>query len=54
MDLGGVLAPGKVFSVSQSAASFLCFNVAQSDSERVENALRASIDVVARASQTGA
>jgi DNA-binding transcriptional MocR family regulator len=54
MDLGVVLAPGNVFSVSQSAASFLRFNVAQSDSERVENALRASIDVAARGSQTGA
>lgn len=44
MDLGVVLAPGNVFSVSQSSAPFLRFNVAQSDSQRVEDALRASID----------
>lgn len=44
MDMGVVLAPGNVFSASQTAAPFLRFNVAQSDSQRVEYALRASID----------
>lgn len=41
---GVVLAPGNVFSVSQSAAPYLRFNVAQSDSQRVEDTLRAAID----------
>lgn len=48
MDFGVVLAPGNVFSVSQTAASFLRFNVAQSDSQRVEDALRAAIDEIGR------
>ena len=48
MDLGVVLAPGNVFSVSQSASSFLRFNVAQSDTQRVEDALRVSIDHIGR------
>lgn len=43
VDEGVVLAPGNVFSVSQSAAPFLRFNVAQSDNERVENALRSAM-----------
>lgn len=42
LDEGVVLAPGNVFSVSQSAGSFLRFNVAQSDSQRVEDALRSA------------
>lgn len=53
MDLGVVLAPGNVFSVSQSAASFLRFNVAQSDSDRVEGALRASIAAVSGSRSAG-
>jgi len=40
---GVVLAPGNVFSVSQSATSYLRFNVAHSDSDRVEEALRAAM-----------
>ncbi|MEN5145599.1 aminotransferase class I/II-fold pyridoxal phosphate-dependent enzyme [Brevundimonas diminuta] len=43
MDQGVILAPGNVFSVSQSAAPFLRFNVAQSDNQRVEDALRCAL-----------
>lgn len=43
LDAGVVLAPGNVFSVSQTAAPFLRFNVAQSDDQRVEDALRRAI-----------
>lgn len=43
MDEGVVLAPGNVFSVSQSAGPFMRFNVAQSNSQRVEQALRTAI-----------
>jgi DNA-binding transcriptional MocR family regulator len=34
-----VLAPGNVFSVSQTASSFLRFNVAQSDDPRIVTVL---------------
>lgn len=44
MDLGVVLAPGNVFSVSRSATPFLRFNVAHSDSDRVENTLRTAMN----------
>ena len=40
MDEGVILAPGNVFSVSQSAAPFVRFNVAQMESDRVYAALR--------------
>ncbi|UZW56243.1 PLP-dependent aminotransferase family protein [Sphingobium sp. JS3065] len=43
MDDGVVLAPGNVFSLSQSSAPFLRFNVAQSSNQRVEQALRAAM-----------
>jgi DNA-binding transcriptional MocR family regulator len=53
MDLGIVLAPGNVFSPSQSAAPFMRFNVAQSDSARVEETLRIAMDRAASASTEG-
>ena len=40
---GVVLAPGNVFSVSQTATPFMRFNVAQSDTDRVERALKSAI-----------
>ncbi|WP_164078810.1 aminotransferase class I/II-fold pyridoxal phosphate-dependent enzyme, partial [Stenotrophomonas maltophilia] len=40
MDDGVILAPGNVFSISQSAAPFLRFNVAQMEDDRVYRALR--------------
>ncbi len=43
MDEGVILAPGNVFSVSQSAAPFVRFNVAQMESERVYAALRLAL-----------
>ncbi len=43
MDKGVVLAPGNVFSVSQSAGSFLRFNVAQMAGERTYDAIHAAI-----------
>jgi DNA-binding transcriptional MocR family regulator len=43
MDDGVVLAPGNVFSVSQSAGSFLRFNVAQMAGERTYDAIHAAI-----------
>jgi DNA-binding transcriptional MocR family regulator len=43
MDEGVVLAPGNVFSVSQSAGSFLRFNVAQMAGERTYDAIHAAI-----------
>jgi len=39
-----VLAPGNVFSVSQSAAAFLRFNVAQSDDPRILAVLRRALE----------
>jgi DNA-binding transcriptional MocR family regulator len=45
MDQGVVLAPGNVFSVSQSAGSFLRFNVAQMTGERTYAAIHAAISV---------
>jgi DNA-binding transcriptional MocR family regulator len=45
MDEGVVLAPGNVFSVSQSAASFLRFNVAQMAGERSYAAIHDAISV---------
>lgn len=39
-----VLAPGNVFSVAQSAASFLRFNVAQLADHRVFNALQHAME----------
>jgi DNA-binding transcriptional MocR family regulator len=39
-----VLAPGNVFSISQSAASFLRFNVAQMGDERTLAVLRQAMD----------
>ncbi|MDR6790681.1 DNA-binding transcriptional MocR family regulator [Sphingomonas sp. BE138] len=45
MDQGVVLAPGNVFSVSQSAGSFLRFNVAQMPGERTYGAIQAAISV---------
>lgn len=44
LEAGVVLAPGNVFSVSQSAAPFMRFNVAQSDDQRVEDALIQALD----------
>ena len=38
-----VLAPGNVFSLSQSASAFLRFNVAQCDDDRIFDVLRRSI-----------
>jgi DNA-binding transcriptional MocR family regulator len=38
---GVVLAPGNVFSVSQSAADFMRFNVAQMDKEALRVLARA-------------
>jgi DNA-binding transcriptional MocR family regulator len=38
-----VLAPGNAFSVSQSASSFLRFNVAQCDDERIFKVLRTAM-----------
>lgn len=43
MDTGVVLAPGNVFSVSQSAASFLRFNVAQMAGKRTYDAIHAAL-----------
>lgn len=43
MDAGVVLAPGNVFSVSQSAGSFLRFNVAQMANERSYDAIHAAM-----------
>jgi DNA-binding transcriptional MocR family regulator len=43
MDEGVVLAPGNVFSVSQSAGSFLRFNVAQMAGKRTYDAIHAAI-----------
>ncbi len=43
MDAGVVLAPGNVFSVSQSAKSFLRFNVAQMAGERTYDAIHTAI-----------
>lgn len=45
-----VLAPGNVFSVSQSATSFMRFNVSQTQDERIFDVLRRSF---ARARKTG-
>lgn len=42
---GVVLAPGNVFSVSQSAGQFLRFNVTQSDDPRVEASLTAAMKI---------
>lgn len=39
-----ILAPGNVFSVSQSAASFIRFNVAQLDDERIFAALERAME----------
>lgn len=39
MDADVILAPGTVFSISQSAASFLGFDVAQMDDPRVFSVL---------------
>lgn len=44
MEDGVVLAPGNVFSVSQSATSFLRFNVAQMADDRTFSILKAAID----------
>lgn len=41
LEMGVVLAPGNVFSVSQSAGQFLRFNVAQCDDPRVKAAVTA-------------
>ncbi|MGV7215646.1 aminotransferase-like domain-containing protein [Bradyrhizobium sp. UFLA05-112] len=43
-----VLAPGNVFSVSQSASNFLRFNVAQSTESRMWDVMRRALDVQAR------
>jgi DNA-binding transcriptional MocR family regulator len=40
-----VLAPGNVFSVSQSAASFLRFNVAQLGDERVYTVIKKAMEI---------
>jgi len=40
---GVVLAPGNVFSVSQTAGQYLRFNVTQSDDPRVEGSLKAAM-----------
>jgi DNA-binding transcriptional MocR family regulator len=39
-----VLAPGNVFSISQTASAFLRFNVAQSGDPRVVAVLRRAIE----------
>lgn len=44
MEENVVLAPGNVFSTSQSAASFMRFNVAQLSDERVFTALRRAME----------
>lgn len=44
MDAGVILAPGNVFSVSQTAGPFMRFNIAQSDTDRVEQALKSAIN----------
>jgi DNA-binding transcriptional MocR family regulator len=48
MEHGVVLAPGNVFSTSQSAAPFVRFNVAQMGDRRVYSALRQVLDVPSR------
>lgn len=45
MEENVILAPGNVFSVSQSAASFLRFNVAQMNDRRVFSILRQAIEI---------
>jgi DNA-binding transcriptional MocR family regulator len=47
-----VLAPGNVFSISESAASFLRFNVAQMGDERTLAVLRQAMDVRTALSDT--
>jgi len=44
MEDGVVLAPGNVFSVSQSAGPFLRFNVAQFENEKVLSVLKRAMD----------
>ena len=44
LEEGIVLAPGNVFSVSQSASAFLRFNVAQLGDERIFAALRRAME----------
>lgn len=44
MDAGVILAPGNVFSVSQTAGPFMRFNIAHSDTDRVEQALKSAIN----------
>jgi DNA-binding transcriptional MocR family regulator len=44
LEVGVVLAPGNVFSVSQSAAPPMRFNVAQSGNQRFEDALNQALD----------
>lgn len=48
MEEGIVLAPGNVFSVSQSAASFMRVNVAQLGGERFMSVLRRAMDTQGR------
>jgi DNA-binding transcriptional MocR family regulator len=43
MEQSVVLAPGNAFSVSQSAAAFLRFNVAQMQDPRVATVLREAL-----------
>ena len=45
---GVVLAPGNVFSVSQSATGFMRFNVAQALDERIFDVLRRSLKQASR------
>jgi DNA-binding transcriptional MocR family regulator len=46
-----VLAPGNVYSLSQSASRFMRFNVAQSDDPRLYEALDAAMSQIARTSR---
>ncbi len=44
MEENVILAPGNVFSISQSAVSFLRFNVAQLNDERIFSALKRAME----------
>jgi len=54
LDRGVVLAPGNVFSVSQSAGAFLRFNVSQCNHPRVFDTLAQAMDAARRVPGEGA
>ncbi|MFC5386848.1 PLP-dependent aminotransferase family protein [Aquamicrobium segne] len=53
MEENVILAPGNVFSVSQSAASFIRFNVAQLNDERVFSVLKRAMKTAERSRSAG-